>query len=47
MSETEKIRLQMKLQRMLLKELEHELSDSQIMDVMKEVERIVRNFEEV
>ena len=47
MSETEKIRLQMKLQRMLLKELEHELSDSQIMDVMKEVERIVRNFEEI
>ena len=47
MSETEKIRLQMKLQRMLLKELEHELSDSQIMDVMKEVERIIRNFEEL
>ena len=47
MRETEKIRLQMKLQRMLFKELEHELCDFKLMDVMKEIEIIVRNFEEV
>ena len=45
MRNLDRIRLKMKLQQMLLRELEHELSDSQLMDIMKEVEEIVRNFE--
>ena len=45
MRNLDRIRLKMELQEMLLKKLEHELSDSQLMDIMKEVEEIVRNFE--
>lgn len=45
MTDSDKIRLQMKLQKMLLKELEHEIDDSLLLDIMKEVEGVVRNFE--
>ena len=45
MTDLEKIRLQMKLQQMLLNKLEHELSDSQLLNIMEEITELIKNFE--